>query len=99
MARARRLAQPLVLAFVDVDPLKAVDDTHGHAAGDRLLVAVAGALRSELRSHDLVIRWGGDEFICAALGMTVAQAAMRRAQVNPHLADSLEQGSVTIGLA
>jgi len=70
VARARRLAQPLVLAFVDVDHLKAVNDVHGHAAGDRLLVAVTVALRSELRSHDLLVRHGGDEFICAMLGMT-----------------------------
>ena len=63
--RARRLGdQRLVLAFVDLDSLKRVNDSDGHAAGDRLLTEVAQALRARLRAYDLVVRWGGDEFIC-----------------------------------
>jgi diguanylate cyclase (GGDEF)-like protein len=63
--RARRSPEgKLVVAFVDVDELKHVNDTHGHAAGDRLLQEVAGTLRTQLRSYDLVMRWGGDEFVC-----------------------------------
>jgi len=65
MARARRGAAPrLVIAFLDVDDLKAVNDSEGHAAGDRLLTTMAQTLRRKLRSYDLVIRWGGDEFVC-----------------------------------
>jgi len=58
IARARRDEQPLVLAFVDVDGLKAINDARGHAGGDRMLLAVANAFRVRLRSHDLIIRYG-----------------------------------------
>jgi len=88
-----------VLAFVDVDHLKAVNDSHGHAAGDRLLVEVATAFRASLRSHDLIIRYGGDEFVCAMSGMNLADAGARLGLVNKLLDGSVEHGSVTIGLA
>ena len=63
--RARRSSEgKLVVAFVDVDDLKHLNDTQGHPAGDRLLQDVASTLRSQLRSYDVVMRWGGDEFVC-----------------------------------
>lgn len=99
IARATRDDEPLVLAFIDVDGLKAVNDSGGHAAGDRLLVEVADALRARTRSHDLLIRYGGDEFVCAISGLTPGEAATRFAEVNASLATAPEQGSVTFGLA
>ena len=75
--RARRSGGPLVVAFVDVDGLKQVNDELGHAAGDQLLIDVATVLRTRLRSYDLVIRWGGDEFVCALYGAE-AEGALRR---------------------
>ncbi|MBA2695858.1 MAG: GGDEF domain-containing protein, partial [Actinobacteria bacterium] len=68
MARSSRAREALSVAFIDVDHLKQVNDTRGHAAGDRLLQHVADALRSRLRSYDLVVRYGGDEFICVMPG-------------------------------
>lgn len=56
IARARRVHQPLMVAFVDVDGLKSTNDTHGHAAGDQRLIAVADMFRSRLRSYDVVMR-------------------------------------------
>ena len=99
MARAMRAEEPLVLAFIDVDGLKAVNDSGGHAAGDRLLLEVADALRARTRSHDLLIRYGGDEFVCAIAGMTTAEAATRFAGVNTSLAMTPGRGSGTVGLA
>lgn len=99
IARARRAEQPLVLAFIDVDGLKLVNDSFGHAAGDRLLVEVVVCIRATLRSYDLVIRYGGDEFICVISGLTAAAATERLALVNHALADAPEHGSVTVGLA
>ncbi len=99
MERAMRDEEPLVLAFIDVDGLKAVNDSSGHAAGDRLLLEVADALRARTRSHDLLIRYGGDEFVCAVAGMTTAEATARFAGVNASLATAPGRGSVTVGLA
>ena len=53
----------LVTMLIDVDDLKKVNDTHGHAAGDAVLTAVAETLRATTRPGDVVIRWGGDEFL------------------------------------
>lgn len=65
MHRARRFGDgALVAVFIDVDGLKTVNDSAGHSAGDTLIRKVATTLRRRLRAYDLVIRWGGDEFIC-----------------------------------
>jgi len=63
--RARRSDGRFVVAFADVDRLKIVNDQEGHAAGDRVLQAVVSAIRTRLRSFDPIIRYGGDEFVCA----------------------------------
>ena len=99
MARARRDDQPLALAFVDVDRLKDINDSRGHAAGDRMLLSVADTFRANLRSYDLIIRYGGDEFVCAMSGLSIADASERLALVNALLAEAPEHGSVTVGLA
>jgi diguanylate cyclase (GGDEF)-like protein len=75
MRRTNRLAGGhLIIAFIDMDALKAVNDTSGHAAGDRLLHDLVATLRARLRSYDAVIRWGGDEFLCI-LPQTGTEAA------------------------
>jgi diguanylate cyclase (GGDEF)-like protein len=99
VSRTKRTGQPLTLVFVDVDQLKQVNDGEGHAAGDRLLVDVAGALRARLRPYDLIIRYGGDEFVCAVSDMTMIDTAARIALVNESLADRPGHRSVSVGLA
>jgi diguanylate cyclase (GGDEF)-like protein len=61
MRRPRR--GPSALAVVDLDGFKAVNDSHGHPAGDRVLELVASAIRANLRANDVAGRYGGDEFV------------------------------------
>lgn len=61
-ARARRTGRPLALMILDADHFKVVNDTHGHAAGDRVLQHLAAVVRASLRSTDLLARIGGEEF-------------------------------------
>lgn len=65
----------LVVAFIDVDGLKRVNDTIGHAEGDRLLKELTEALAKRLRSHDIVFRYGGDEFVCILPGASLDGAS------------------------
>jgi diguanylate cyclase (GGDEF)-like protein len=75
--RAIRADGRFVLAFVDVDGMKAVNDRDGHAAGDRVLKDVVWTARSNLRSFDPVIRYGGDEFLCGIGGVDLDEVERR----------------------
>lgn len=66
MARALRHGQSLSLLLVDLDHFKQINDTHGHQAGDRVLVNVVQCIRERLRASDAITRWGGEEFLILA---------------------------------
>jgi len=59
----QRTGRPFCVVMADVDHFKRINDDHGHEAGDRVLRAVAALLGADLRSHDAVARWGGEEFL------------------------------------
>jgi diguanylate cyclase (GGDEF)-like protein len=92
--------------FADLDRFKAINDRHGHAAGDELLRKVARVLRESVRENDLVGRTGGDEFLVICPDVGGAERAMGLAE---RLAESLREGvraqtdelgcSVSIGVA
>ncbi|MDO8414236.1 MAG: GGDEF domain-containing protein [Gallionellaceae bacterium] len=60
---ASRSNSPLAIAFIDLDDFKSVNDTFGHEAGDQVLLAAAEGIRTTLRTGDMLVRWGGEEFI------------------------------------
>lgn len=82
--RVARSGEPALLLVLDIDHFKAVNDTYGHAAGDLVIQAVAGALNQVVRPMDTVARVGGEEFAivlpkCAAgFGATVAERLRER---------------------
>lgn len=96
--RARRESgSRLIAAFIDVDGLKAVNDLDGHAAGDALLRQVADEIRLHTRSYDLVVRLGGDEFLCALPNIALEEAQARFDVLRSDLAEC--GSSVSIGYA
>jgi diguanylate cyclase (GGDEF)-like protein len=97
--RSRRAGHPLVLVVVDVDGLKSVNDSEGHASGDALLVAVSTSITVALRSYDVTVRWGGDEFVCAFPDMTMLGASERIAQIQRELEVLRAGAKVSAGLA
>jgi len=74
LSRASRASQPVAVVMIDLDHFKNVNDTHGHLVGDRVLREVADALGVELRGHDLLGRFGGEEFVAFLEGPTAEQA-------------------------
>lgn len=88
LSRARRYGEPVALLMLDVDHFKHFNDTHGHAAGDVALQVVAGALQRDSRVSDVVVRYGGEEFVALFPGMH-PDAAMERAEAIRKMVDSL----------
>jgi diguanylate cyclase (GGDEF)-like protein len=80
ISRARRQGTGVAVLFVDIDDLKAVNDSLGHAVGDRLLTEVAGRLRTCLRLEDTAARLGGDEFAILLEDVTSREAIARTAE-------------------
>jgi diguanylate cyclase (GGDEF)-like protein len=96
--RARRSDQALVLAYIDSDDLKGVNDRDGHAAGDALLRDLVALLRSKLRPYDPVVRWGGDEFLCTISDADLDDARRRFEEIRLALAE-MGKAPVSVGLA
>ena len=98
LERARREDRPLVVAFIDIDGLKAVNDTRGHLAGDEMIRRVATELSRQVRSYDVLFRFGGDEFVCGLAGVTLEEAETRMREVAAALALSTPAPRISVGL-
>ena len=103
---AARFHEPLSLLLLDVDRLKEINDTLGHAAGQDALIAVARVLQACKRENDMAARWGGDEFAVLMEGADEAAAKqqanriLERLRAEPQLlAGRRRPVSVTIGVA
>jgi diguanylate cyclase (GGDEF)-like protein len=98
---------PLTLGFIDLDHFKSVNDTHGHLAGDALLSHLAKLFEKHLREHDLVVRYGGDEFVALLPGTGLESAVKVFDRLRHSVASEEHEGSggtkfratVSIGLA
>jgi diguanylate cyclase len=89
LARSRQSDQPFVLALLDIDNFKLVNDRFGHLVGDRVLLAAARSLSSHMRAEDLVARYGGEEFALLVTGVTLKQAEPRLKQILEAIATSV----------
>jgi diguanylate cyclase (GGDEF)-like protein len=99
LERADRTGAKLVLAFIDVDALKEVNDKRGHLAGDALLRLVGETIRANIRGYDVLVRYGGDELLCAMPNLTIREARERLEQIAAALTAAGTSHSVTFGLA
>jgi len=103
--RSRRYGNPFAVLMIDIDHFKTVNDTWGHAAGDRVLVAVSSTLRETIRKTDVVGRYGGEEFVILAPETTLEAACVLGERLRARVEEStaaLEQmpgGTVSVGIA
>jgi diguanylate cyclase (GGDEF)-like protein len=100
------LSRPVAVFFLDLDHFKSLNDCYGHATGDRALVAVAAALRDELRPTDLLGRFGGEEFVALLQGVEkenavqIATRLCRRVhRLDVHTGPQSDLLTVSIGVA
>ncbi len=80
---------PAVLMVIDLDNLKPVNDRFGHEAGDALLVQVSDALKQIIRGTDLIVRWGGDEFVALCEGADLKMATILAERVRSAIAKQI----------
>ena len=107
LVNSSKVGTPVALLMIDIDHFKAYNDTHGHAAGDRVLQSVADALQAHARPGDVVCRYGGEELAVLLPDTAVADAldlsramldAIRRSEVS-HDGRLLPPVTLSLGLA
>ncbi|WP_053181746.1 sensor domain-containing diguanylate cyclase [Pseudomonas kilonensis] len=97
--RAQRFREPLSLIAMDVDDFKDINDRYGHAFGDAALVQVVQSVKRCERDGDLLVRWGGDEFIMILPNTTLADARLLAESIRRGLSDLLPVGDFQITMS
>lgn len=101
--RARERGHPLSLVLMDLDHFKAMNDEWGHAAGDRILRAVADRMQGSIRQSDLLVRYGGEEFVAVMPGLPLPDAVSAAGRLRERIAaepvDELPPVTASFGVA
>jgi diguanylate cyclase (GGDEF)-like protein len=102
----RRRGRHVAVLFLDLDRFKVINDSLGHTAGDKLILAVADRLRHSLRRHEMVARFGGDEFaiLCEDIvdeqdAIAVAERVLRSFSLPFHLSHGDTMSAASLGIA
>jgi diguanylate cyclase len=99
LARGERAGSTVLVAMIDLDGFKAINDTHGHEAGDAFLADMAQRLQAALRATDLLARLGGDEFVAVGPGPAASPDVAAAAQAWFQRLAASTRGPVSIGAA
>jgi len=92
MAEAQQQGSALSLMVIDIDHFKKINDTHGHSRGDEVLIAVADMLRKLCRGNQLLVRFGGEEFVMALPGATTMQVGLAAERLRERIEASKPGG-------
>lgn len=84
----KRDGYPLSIVILDIDRFKSVNDKHGHASGDIVIIAIADILKSKLRKNDIVARWGGEEFMLLLRDCPLDEAARLAEEIRRRIAET-----------
>ncbi len=102
-SRSVRYHQPVALILMDIDHFKRVNDTHGHAIGDKVLCELVKVVRNNIRTSDMLFRWGGEEFVILAPSTSYRAAAKLaetlRAKVELHKIEAVGHITISLGVA
>ena len=95
-SRPDRDGRRMSVLMVDIDDFKSINDTHGHQRGDAVLVEVAKRLVGAVRSTDVVVRWGGEEFVILLRDCALNDAVVRAEHLRRRIADGVFSGVRTV---
>ncbi len=98
LADALDQSDDVAVLFIDLDRFKPINDLHGHAAGDAVLIEVAERLRRAVRGADLVARLGGDEFAIALIGDAMEGAAATVRRIHRSMFDPIDIGEAVVAV-
>lgn len=103
LAEWRRNRKPLSIVMLDVDYFKDINDTYGHSVGDRVLAGVSELMQRNIRSGELLARWGGEEFVLVCRNASLRQAGKLaeklRSLVESHQFENNAKVTVSVGVA
>ena len=106
IARMDREQISLGVIILDIDFFKQINDTYGHPSGDKFLVEIARLLKNEMRSSDIVCRYGGEEFLLVLPGANIEMTERRAEEIRCHVGEMIVnyeghslKATISLGLA